>query len=110
MKSRSPALWAGTAFALPVDYDTDRYDATAAYNSRLYQGVFQYTFSHFSDNNLFVSLPYPYANTNVAVPAASSLLDAAEQQRAICHAHAGYERHSGDAHQPERTCRRGKAG
>jgi outer membrane protein OmpA-like peptidoglycan-associated protein len=55
--------WAGTAFALPVDYDTDRYDATAAYNSRLYQGVIQYTFSHFSDNNLFVSLPYPYANT-----------------------------------------------
>ncbi len=46
-----------------MDYDTDRYDATAAYNSRLYQGVIQYTFSHFSDNNLFVSLPYPYANT-----------------------------------------------
>ena len=55
--------WAGTAFAMPVDYDTDRYDATAAYNSRLYQGVIQYTFSHFTDNNLFVSLPYPYANT-----------------------------------------------
>ena len=47
----------GTAFALPIDYDTDRYDATAAYNSRLYQGVIQYTFSHFTDNNL--SSPCP---------------------------------------------------
>jgi len=55
--------WAGTPFAMPVDYDTDRYDATAAYNSRLFQGVIQYTYSHFTDNNLYISLPYPYANT-----------------------------------------------
>ena len=31
--------WGGTAFALPIDYDTDRYDASAAYNTRLYQAV-----------------------------------------------------------------------
>jgi len=53
----------GVAFALPIDYDTDRYDATAAYNTRLYQGTLQYTFSHFTDNNLFVTLPYPTANS-----------------------------------------------
>ena len=54
----------GMAFALPVDYDTDRYDATAAYNTRLYQGILQYTFSHFTDNHLFVTLPWPNANSN----------------------------------------------
>ena len=57
--------YSGTAFALPVDYDTDRYDATAAYNSHQLQAIFQYTFSHFTDNNSFVSLPYPTSNTAV---------------------------------------------
>lgn len=52
----------GMAFAMPIDYDTDRYDATAAYSTRLYQGILQYTFSHFSDNNLFVTLPWPVEN------------------------------------------------
>jgi hypothetical protein len=55
--------WGGMAFAMPIDYDTDRYDATAAYTSRLFQGSLQYTFSHFSDNNLFVTLPYPVSGT-----------------------------------------------
>lgn len=55
--------WGGTAFPLPINYDTDRYDVTAAYSARLYQGVIQYTFSKFTDNNLFVSLPYPTSNT-----------------------------------------------
>jgi hypothetical protein len=55
--------WGGTAFALPINYDTDRYDASAAYNTRLFQASLQYTFSHFTDNNLFVNLPYPFSNT-----------------------------------------------
>jgi hypothetical protein len=63
MEETYDGMSGGMAFAMPVDYDTDRYDAIAAYNSRLYQGVFQYTFSHFTDNNLFVSLPYPTSNT-----------------------------------------------
>jgi hypothetical protein len=49
--------YAGVAFALPIDYDTDRYDLAAAYNTRLYQTILQYTFSHFHDNNLFTTLP-----------------------------------------------------
>jgi MtrB/PioB family decaheme-associated outer membrane protein len=53
----------GTAFAMPVDYDTDRYDATAAYTTHQFQGSLQYTFSHFSDNNTFVALPYPIGET-----------------------------------------------
>jgi len=51
--------YGGTAFAMPIDFDTDRYDATAAYNIPHFQGMVQYTFSHFTDNNLFVNLPYP---------------------------------------------------
>ncbi len=57
--------YGGTAFALPINYDTDRYDATAAYTTRHLQGLIQYTFSHFSDNNNFVNLPYPTSNTAV---------------------------------------------
>jgi hypothetical protein len=55
--------WGGTAFALPVNYDTQQYDFTATYNDRVNQAVIQYTFSHFTDNNLFIVLPYPTSNT-----------------------------------------------
>lgn len=55
--------WGGTAFALPIDYDTDRYDLTAAYTTRLNQVQLQYTYSHFSDANSYITLPYPYSNT-----------------------------------------------
>jgi len=55
--------WGGMAFAMPIDYDTDRYDATAAYTTRQIQAQLQYTFSHFSDNNNFVALTYPTSNT-----------------------------------------------
>lgn len=57
--------YGGEAFALPVDYDTDRYDVTAAYNTRPFQAQIQYTFSHFADNVNFVNLPYPTSNTAV---------------------------------------------
>jgi Putative outer membrane beta-barrel porin, MtrB/PioB len=56
--------WGGTAFGLPVNYDTDRYDVTATYGSRVYQALLQYTFSHFVDNNVYASLPYPTANAS----------------------------------------------
>jgi MtrB/PioB family decaheme-associated outer membrane protein len=55
--------WGGTAFALPIDYTTDRYDLAAAYNTRLNQVSLQYTFSNFHDGNSFVNLPYPFSNT-----------------------------------------------
>lgn len=60
--------WGGQAFALPVDYNTDRFDFTAAYNTRRLQASIQYTFSHFVDNYLGVFLPYP-ASVATAVPA-----------------------------------------
>ncbi len=63
MEESAYSSYSGVAFTLPINYDTDRYDASAAYNTRLFQSVFQYTYSHFTDNNLFVTLPYPYANT-----------------------------------------------
>jgi MtrB/PioB family decaheme-associated outer membrane protein len=55
--------YGGTAFAMPIDYDTDRYDASAAYTTHQFQAFIQYTYSHFSDNNTFVNLPYPTSNT-----------------------------------------------
>ena len=81
--------YGGTAFALPIDYDTDRYDASASYNTRAFQGIFQYTFSHFTDNMLFVALPYPYGEHCGTIPAFGSLFDAAEQRRALSDDDAG---------------------
>jgi MtrB/PioB family decaheme-associated outer membrane protein len=57
--------WGGTAFALPIDYTTDRYDLLAAYATRENQVSLQYTFSRFHDGNTFVNLPYPFSNTAV---------------------------------------------
>lgn len=57
--------WGGTAFALPIDYTTDRYDVAAAYTTRENQVSIQYTLSHFHDGNNFVNLPYPFSNTAV---------------------------------------------
>lgn len=53
------------AFALPVDSDTDRYDANVAYNTKNFQGAFSYTLSHFVDNINFVNIPYPTSNTKL---------------------------------------------
>jgi MtrB/PioB family decaheme-associated outer membrane protein len=55
--------WGGTAFALPINYTTDRYDLAVAYHTRVNQASLQYTFSHFQDANTFVNLPYPFSNT-----------------------------------------------
>src|SRR5271165_3911738 len=57
--------WGGTAFALPIDYTTDRYDLVASYATRVNQVSLQYTFSRFHDSNTFVNLPYPFSNTAV---------------------------------------------
>lgn len=63
MEETYDGVWGGTAFPMPIDYDTDRFDVTAAYTTRLYQAQVQYTFSHFTDNNTYVTLPYPVSNT-----------------------------------------------
>jgi MtrB/PioB family decaheme-associated outer membrane protein len=55
--------WGGTAFGLPINYDTDRFDLSAAYTTRHLQALLQYTFSHFNDNLSFVNLPYPTSNS-----------------------------------------------
>ena len=109
MEESAYSSYSGVAFTLPINYDTDRYDASAAYNTRLFQSVFQYTYSHFTDNNLFVTLPYPYVEHGEAFPGGVGLFDAAQQRRAICHDAAGEQRDTDDPHQPERACRGGKA-
>jgi hypothetical protein len=51
--------YGGVAFTQPVDYDTDRFDISAAYNTRRLQAVAQFTYSKFKNNDLAVTLPYP---------------------------------------------------
>ncbi len=51
--------YGGQAFTMPIDYDTDRFDVSAAYNLTDFQAVLQYTYSRFKDNNLAVALPFP---------------------------------------------------
>ena len=55
----------GVAFALPIDYTTERYDAAVAWTTPVNQASLQYTFSHFQDDYPFVSLPYPFTNTSL---------------------------------------------
>jgi hypothetical protein len=50
--------WGGMAFTLPVDYDTDRFDVSAAYVDPDYQALIQYSYSRFNDKNVGVTLPY----------------------------------------------------
>ena len=64
MEEAYDGLYGGMAFALPVDYDTDRYDLIAAYNTRGLQALFQYTYTKFEDNISFVNLPYPTSGTS----------------------------------------------
>ena len=53
------------AFALPVDYDTDRYDVSASYATPQLQAQFAYFLSNFTDNNTGVFLPYPVSGTEL---------------------------------------------
>jgi hypothetical protein len=50
--------YGGMAFTLPVDFDTDRFDVSASYIDPDFQALIQYTYSHFTDNNLGVTLPF----------------------------------------------------
>jgi hypothetical protein len=50
--------YAGQAFTQPVDYDTDRFDISAAYNTRQLQAVAQFTYMKFNNDNLAVTVPW----------------------------------------------------
>lgn len=67
----------GMAFTHPVDYDTDRFDLSAAYNTPRLQAVAQFTYSKFRNNDLAVTIPYPIsirALTATSGPFAQSAL------------------------------------
>jgi MtrB/PioB family decaheme-associated outer membrane protein len=51
--------YGGTAFTLPIDYDTERYDVSASYNTPQLQAQLAYFLSNFTDNNSGVLLPDP---------------------------------------------------
>ncbi len=70
-----------TFFPEPVNYDTDTFEASAAYNRHAVQLQFGYNFSNFTDNNNAVLLPSPFlgvvnqgvgAISQWALPASSS--------------------------------------
>jgi MtrB/PioB family decaheme-associated outer membrane protein len=48
-------------FAQPIDYDTDRYDLTAAYGNNRFQVQFGYMFSKFTDNLAEFNAQNPFA-------------------------------------------------
>jgi MtrB/PioB family decaheme-associated outer membrane protein len=56
--------WGGQAFTLPVNYDTDTLRLTAAYSTAQLQAEFGYMFSHFTDNNVAIALPFPASGTS----------------------------------------------
>ena len=60
-------------FIQPIDYDMDRFDVSAAYNTRRYQAQVSYTYSQFQDNAVSIDLQNPWnffssASTNHATP------------------------------------------
>jgi MtrB/PioB family decaheme-associated outer membrane protein len=61
------AATSGTAFPEPVNYDTDRYNVTGAYNTRKLQTQIGYVYSRFTDNNTFFTAPYFTAGTSPVV-------------------------------------------
>jgi MtrB/PioB family decaheme-associated outer membrane protein len=59
------------AFPMPINYDTDNYSVSAAYNTRRFQAAFSYEFSNFIDHN---SAGYQFEGwnfTNVYDPSTS---------------------------------------
>ena len=50
--------FSGHPFTMPIEYDTDRFDISAAHNSPRVQAIVQFTYSRFEDHNLAVTLPY----------------------------------------------------
>ncbi len=53
-------------FPEPVDYDTDRYTASAKYSTQRLQGLFSYTYSAFTDNLSSFTTPNPFNVTTLA--------------------------------------------
>lgn len=73
-----------TFFPEPVNYDTDTFEASAAFNRHAVQLQFGYNFSNFTDNNNAVVLPSPFlgvvnqgvgALSQWALPASSAAHD-----------------------------------
>lgn len=58
--------YGGQAFTLPIDYDTDRFDVSAAYNLPDFQAILEYTYSRFTANDMGVMLPYPVSKASLS--------------------------------------------
>ena len=69
---QSLTLGTNVAFLQPINYDTDRFDIAAAFNTKRLQSKIVYTFSNFRDNNSMLVLT-PLVNPTTTVPAEYSL-------------------------------------
>lgn len=61
----------GTAFAEPINFDTDRYNLSAAYATRMLQATLSYTYSRFTDNIAGWSAPSLASGTSAPFQTAS---------------------------------------
>ena len=61
-------------FPEPVNYDTDRYSASAAYNTRRLQASVTYTFNKFTDNQSTFNAQDPFQTVQSSVSAAGAAL------------------------------------
>lgn len=78
MEQTVDASFSGTSFAMPVNYDTDKYTASAAYSTRRLQGTLTYSYSKFTDNNpafnaIYFTSPTSASNALYQAQAAYSL-------------------------------------
>jgi MtrB/PioB family decaheme-associated outer membrane protein len=60
--------FSGTPFLEPVSYDTDRYEASLAYNTKRLQAQLGYVYSKFTDANSAFSVPYFVTGSTSAAP------------------------------------------
>ncbi len=60
-------------FAMPIDYDIDRYDITAAYANERVQAQVGYTFNNFTDNLQAFNAQNPYNFTGATFGSAANL-------------------------------------
>ncbi len=60
-------------FAQPIDYDTDRYDISAAYGNERMQAQLGYSFSNFTDNLAVFNAANPYAFTGATFGTAAQM-------------------------------------
>ena len=83
IEESSTATYGGTAFALPIDYDTERYDVSAAYSTQQLQANSATSSPTSPTTKRRSSFPILYLHTAAPLQRDGAVRDAAEQSRPI---------------------------